>query len=138
MTNIDRDSLITAAKLAAANAMPIKSNFHVGAAIRVEAREQGVASHIVVAGNIEYNGHPATHAEVAALAKLFAGGFRAHDVKAIAVWCDSGPHLPCACCQQALCSHFSDDVVILAASPEGQKEATLGELTVHAYKGRKR
>ena len=138
MTEQEKESLITAAKLAANNARPIKSQFHVGCAIRVEAREQGVASHIIVAGNIEYNGHPATHAEVAALAKMFAGGFRAHDVTAVAVWCQSGPHLPCACCQQALCSHLSDDVLILAASPEGQKEATLGELTVHAYKGRKR
>ena len=138
MNEQEKESLITAAKLAANNSKAFKSNFNVGAAIRVEAREQGVASHIVTGVNCEFNGSPALHAEVAALGKLFSSGFRAHDVTAVAVWCPSGSHYPCYPCLQCLCSHLYDDVLILAASPERRKEATLGELTVHAYKGRKR
>jgi len=134
MTTMEKESLITAARLAACNSKAFKSNFTVGCAIRTEARERGIPSHIVVGGNVEFNGHPAVHAEVAALCRLFAGGFRAHDVTALAVWCPTGPHKSCGCCLQALSTWFPNDLLMLFGGENGTEEYTLGELLPHAYR----
>ena len=138
MNQLDKENLIKAAQIASGNSRAYKSNFYVGSAIRLEEGEKGIATHIVTGANVEYNGHPSTHAEVTALTKLISSNIKEHNVVALAVWCPTGPWFPCYCCLQALSSHLSDDVLIIAASPEGSKELTLGELTPNIYKGRQR
>ena len=135
MEQREKDSLIQAAKLAAINSKAFKSKFEVGCAIRVEYGTMH-DYRIVKGANLEFNGHPALHAEVAALSNLFLNDCRPHDVVALCVYCPTGTHWPCYCCLQALVSHLPGTVLIIAASPEGVQEETLENLTQYAYKGR--
>lgn len=133
MNQLDKDNLIKAAQIASGNSRAFKSNFYVGAALRVEEAEKGRATKIVTGANIEFEGSPAIHAEIAALTKLICSGIREHDVTAMAIWTQTGPHSSCGACRQALLSHLSEDVEVIFAGGNGTVETTLGELLPNVY-----
>lgn len=128
------NSLITAAKLAAIVAKPIKSGVTVGCVIQVG--DGGPVKKRIAGANVEYHGHFATHAEVVALTKLISNGLRVEDIEAICVWFSPKIQFPCGSCLQALASHLSAEIMIIAASEAGHDIKTLGELLPFAYTSR--
>lgn len=132
-TDIDQqtwDDLLTAATDAAARAHAPYSDFHVGAALLASDGS------IHAGCNIENATFGATVcAERHAVASAVLAGERQFD--ALAVICPADrPVAPCGICRQVL-AEFCDDLPILLATPDGQREmVTLDELLPHRFGSR--
>lgn len=123
--------LIKQAKIQSESALPICSGIHVGCSLLMKCGygEQCIVS----ASNIEYHGHFATHAEIAAISKAVACWHNLKDVEAVCVWFEPKIQFPCGSCLQALSCHLSSDTVVIAASHDGYEIRTLAELLPCAY-----
>lgn len=131
----DRDSLIAAARQAAAGAYAPYSNFHVGAAL---AFADGT---VVTGANVENASYGLSLcAETVAVAAAMNGGIRGGLV-AVAVigglaGQDGGTVTPCGRCRQVLnelAQVGGTDPVIWCAGGDGVLELRLSELLPHAF-----
>lgn len=136
MTEIEKESLITAAKLAANNAKPIKSKIAVGCVLRVEPGERGISARNVSGCNIEMHGADNIHAEMCALSHAIAYGYGLHDVTALGLWFPLYAQAPCGACLQGLATYFKDSLELICAGPDKVIETTLGEALPFAYRCR--
>lgn len=125
---MDWEPLIAAARAARANAYAPYSGFPVGAAVLMEDGS------IHAAANVE-NCIPALSvcAERNAISAAASAGLRRP--QAVAVITDmSPPARPCGLCRQTL-SEFADDLPILVANTQGEREeTTLGELLPQRFR----
>lgn len=128
-------TLIKHAKLQSKSAVPICSGIHVGCSLLLNSHYE--CDCIVSASNIEYHGHFATHAEIAALSKAVSCWYSLKDVEVVCVWFEPKIQFPCGSCLQALSCHLSLDTIVIAASHGGYETKSLAELLPCAYISRK-